>query len=98
MPRRSTVAPEPAALALRGGTLVTMDPLRTVSVADILVDADGRIADLAERNSAAPAQRAIDVRGLVVVPGLIQCHVHLCQTLFRGLAEDQRLLAWLRER
>ena len=24
--------------------------------------------------------------------------MHLCQTLFRGLAEDQRLLAWLRER
>jgi cytosine/adenosine deaminase-related metal-dependent hydrolase len=29
---------------------------------------------------------------------LIQAHIHLCQTLFRGLAEDQRLLAWLRER
>ena len=32
------------------------------------------------------------------MPGLIQSHVHLCQTLFRGLAEDQPLLAWLRER
>jgi cytosine/adenosine deaminase-related metal-dependent hydrolase len=29
---------------------------------------------------------------------LIQAHIHLCQTLFRGLAEDKPLLAWLRER
>ena len=36
--------------------------------------------------------------GMLVVPGLIQAHVHLCQTLFRGLAEDRPLLDWLRER
>jgi 5-methylthioadenosine/S-adenosylhomocysteine deaminase len=34
----------------------------------------------------------------MVLPGLIQGHVHLGQTLFRGLAEERRLLAWLRER
>ena len=32
------------------------------------------------------------------MPGLVQAHVHLCQTLFRGLAETSPLLAWLRER
>src|SRR6185436_20071064 len=46
----------------------------------------------------APAERSIDASGLVVVPGLVQAHIHLCQTLFRGLAEDRPLLAWLRER
>jgi cytosine/adenosine deaminase-related metal-dependent hydrolase len=97
MPRRSTAAAE-AALALRGGTLVTMDPLRTVLVADVLIDADGRIADLADPASRSPARRSIDASGRVVVPGLIQSHLHLCQTLFRGLAEEQPLLAWLRER
>ena len=75
-----------------------MDPLRSVLVADILVDANGRIAALAEPSANIPAQRSIDASGLVVVPGLIQAHVHLCQTLFRGLAEDLSLLAWLRER
>ena len=29
------------------------------------------------------------------MPGLIQAHVHLCQTLFRGLADDLRLEDWL---
>jgi cytosine/adenosine deaminase-related metal-dependent hydrolase len=92
------VASERAELALRGGTVVTMDPLRTLALADILIGADGRIVDLADPAARMPAQRSIDVTGLVVVPGLIQSHVHLCQTLFRGLAEDQRLLGWLRDR
>jgi cytosine/adenosine deaminase-related metal-dependent hydrolase len=75
-----------------------MDPLRSVLVADILVDANGRIAALTDPSANTPVQRSIDASGLVVVPGLIQAHVHLCQTLFRGLAEDLSLLAWLRER
>src|SRR5207244_4139728 len=31
----------------------------------------------------------------LIIPGLIQAHVHLCQTLFRGLADDLRLEDWL---
>jgi cytosine/adenosine deaminase-related metal-dependent hydrolase len=75
-----------------------MDALRTLMVADVLIDASGRICGLSDPAAAAPAERSIDVTGKVVVPGLIQAHVHLCQTLFRGLAEEQRLLEWLRER
>jgi 5-methylthioadenosine/S-adenosylhomocysteine deaminase len=47
---------------------------------------------------AAPQARVVDATGLTVLPGLIQTHVHLCQTLFRGLAEDLPLLPWLRTR
>jgi 5-methylthioadenosine/S-adenosylhomocysteine deaminase len=75
-----------------------MDPQRTVAVADVLIDNLGRIAALAPAANKAPARRSIDASGLVIVPGLIQAHLHLCQTLFRGLAEDKPLLAWLRER
>jgi cytosine/adenosine deaminase-related metal-dependent hydrolase len=75
-----------------------MDALRTLVVADVLVDREGRISALADPPTHAPAERSIDTTGLVIVPGLVQAHLHLCQTLFRGLAEDQRLLAWLRER
>jgi cytosine/adenosine deaminase-related metal-dependent hydrolase len=35
---------------------------------------------------------------LVLIPGFIQTHVHLCQTLFRGLADDLELLDWLQYR
>ncbi len=40
----------------------------------------------------------IDASGCFVLPGLVQTHVHLVQTLFRGLAEDLPLLEWLRRR
>jgi 5-methylthioadenosine/S-adenosylhomocysteine deaminase len=75
-----------------------MDPRRTVRVCDLVVDARGRIDALAEPGAGEPATRSIEASGLVVVPGLVQAHLHLCQTLFRGLAEAMPLLAWLRER
>lgn len=76
-----------------------MDPLRTVVAADIVVDDDGRIAALAEPGALnLLGLPSIDASGQIIVPGLVQAHVHLCQTLFRGLAEDKPLLAWLRER
>jgi 5-methylthioadenosine/S-adenosylhomocysteine deaminase len=76
-----------------------MDPRRTVVAADIVVDTDGRIAALAEpAGDNSPRLPSIDATGLVIVPGLVQAHIHLCQTLFRGLAEDRPLLAWLRDR
>ena len=32
---------------------------------------------------------------LTLIPGFVQTHIHLCQTLFRGLADDLELLDWL---
>ncbi|MGI9146488.1 MAG: amidohydrolase family protein [Chloroflexota bacterium] len=101
MPARFTAAASssPLAFAIRGGTVVTMDALRTVAAADILVDTGGRIAALADPDGDdSPGLPSVDATGLVIVPGLVQAHLHLCQTLFRGLAEDKPLLAWLRER
>jgi 5-methylthioadenosine/S-adenosylhomocysteine deaminase len=96
MPARRTEGAN--ALAIRGGTLVTMDPLRTVGQWDLLVDDEGRISALVEPGANVKARVSIDASGMLVVPGLIQAHVHLCQTLFRGLAEERPLLDWLRER
>ncbi|MBZ0269793.1 amidohydrolase family protein [bacterium] len=65
---------------------------------DVLVRG-GRIeavgGDLAPLATGVPV---LDAKGLTVLPGLVQTHVHLCQTLFRGLAEDLPLLPWLRTR
>ena len=33
-----------------------------------------------------------------LIPGFVQTHVHLCQTLFRGLADDLQLLEWLQKK
>jgi 5-methylthioadenosine/S-adenosylhomocysteine deaminase len=40
----------------------------------------------------------IDATGCAVIPGLVQAHVHLCQVLFRGMADDLPLLDWLKYR
>jgi cytosine/adenosine deaminase-related metal-dependent hydrolase len=85
-------------LAVAGGTVVAMDAARSVGRRDVLVGDDGRIAALLEPGATWQAARTIDAGGRVVTPGLVQAHVHLCQTLFRGLAEDLPLLPWLRER
>jgi len=53
---------------------------------------DGRIGTLS------PTAAGGDLARCVAVPGLVQAHVHLCQTLFRGMAEDRTLLPWLEER
>src|SRR4029450_3704161 len=58
---------------------------------------DGRIAVV----GALPAgryDRVIDAQGSYLLPGFIQTHIHLCQTLFRGSADDMPLLEWLKRR
>ncbi len=58
---------------------------------------DGRIAAVAA-HIADQHDRVVDARGGYVLPGFVQTHVHLCQTLFRGLADDLPLMEWLRRR
>jgi len=58
---------------------------------------DGRIAAIA-RAIDEPHDRVVDARGGYVLPGFVQTHVHLCQTLFRGYADDLPLMDWLRTR
>jgi len=85
-------------LLLRGGTILTLDAAAAVHSDTDLVLENGRIAALG-RNLAAPARaRILDVSGHLILPGLVQGHIHLGQTLFRGLAEGWALLPWLRER
>ena len=87
-------------LLLRGGRVVTMDGSRRIVEADVLVE-NGRIASVGRMGRRADGRSkptTIDCNGLVVLPGLVQAHVHLCQTLFRGLADDLSLEAWLATR
>lgn len=92
------ISHEPSPILLRGGTVLTLDPSATVLRGADLLIVDGRIAELGSIPEPPPGTRALDVSGGIVLPGLIQGHLHLGQTFFRGLAEERRLLAWLRER
>lgn len=57
-----------------------------------------RIAGVGSAPADARPATTIDAAGGLVLPGFVQTHIHLCQTLFRASADDRPLLAWLRER
>ncbi|MCB9260370.1 MAG: amidohydrolase family protein [Ignavibacteriales bacterium] len=56
------------------------------------------ILDLEEYNIENFDGEILNFRNLTLIPGFVQTHVHLCQTLFRGLAEDMELLDWLQQK
>src|SRR5499426_3750897 len=58
---------------------------------------DGVIVAVGE-SLTATHERSIDAHGGYVLPGFVQTHLHLCQTLFRGYADDLPLMDWLRTR
>ena len=61
--------------------------------------ASSRSVPCARRSRAAGGgARVIEARGSYLLPGFIQTHIHLCQTLFRGYADDLALLDWLKTR
>jgi 5-methylthioadenosine/S-adenosylhomocysteine deaminase len=82
-------------ILIKGGTLLTMDDANGVVEGDLLIR-DGRIASLCEADASADV--IIDARGAIVMPGFVQTHIHLCQTLFRGAADDLPLIDWLKKR
>ena len=86
-------------LLVSGGTIVTCDGQNRAFEGDLLVRA-GRIAAIGDgaRRAALRPARVLDARGCAVMPGLVQAHIHLCQVLFRGMADDLPLLDWLKNR
>jgi len=72
-----------------------MDERNAVVAGDLLIR-DGRIASIGEPGLA--ADLVIDAEGCAVLPGFVQTHIHLCQTIFRGAADDLPLLDWLKKR
>jgi 5-methylthioadenosine/S-adenosylhomocysteine deaminase len=82
-------------ILIKGGTLLTMDAGDSIVRRDLLIR-DGRIASLGE--SGQTADVVIDAAGCAVLPGFVQTHLHLCQTIFRGAADDLPLLDWLKKR
>jgi len=85
-----------APLLVRNATILTMNDAFEVIEGDVLIDA-GRIVSLGAVDPP-PLTPVIDADGDYLLPGFVQTHVHLCQTLFRGYADDLALLDWLRTR
>jgi cytosine/adenosine deaminase-related metal-dependent hydrolase len=85
-----------SSLLIRNGLIVTMNDRLDVFDGDVSIR-DG-VIDGVGPDLAGAYDHTIDARGGFVLPGLIQTHIHLCQTLFRGYADDLPLMDWLRKR
>ena len=83
-------------LILRGGTILTIDPQHRVVAGDV-ASVDGVLVHVGgDYTPETRDYQIIDCTGCIVMPGLVQAHVHTCQTLARGRADDMELLDWLR--
>jgi len=82
---------------IRNATIVTMNDRLDIIDGDVRVRA-GRIASIGGNIEASGNERILDAAGGYLLPGFVQTHIHLCQTLFRGSADDMPLLEWLKKR
>ena len=70
---------------MRGGIIVTQDAGRRRISGDVLVE-DGRIVAVGTIDRS--ADEVLDCRGCAVLPGFINLHNHVANTLLRGVADD----------
>ncbi len=91
------------AIWLLDGVFFTQDSQRRVLWNHHLKIEGGRIVEIAAVKPT-PARmkkenaQVVKLSGRWVLPGFVQPHIHLCQTLFRNRADDLELLAWLSKR
>jgi len=84
-----------SSILIKNGTLVTMNPANRIIRGDLLIN-HGRITEIGVFDQSADV--VIDASECAVIPGFVQTHIHLCQTLFRGAADDLALIDWLKKR
>jgi 5-methylthioadenosine/S-adenosylhomocysteine deaminase len=79
---------------LRGAQVITMSPDRPdAESTDILVDED-RIADIGKRLDS-PDAESVDLSGRIIIPGLVNAHLHTWQSGLRFAGADWTLPEYL---
>jgi len=89
-----------ADLLIVGGTVVTMDAAhRLIDDGAVAIRGDSILAvgKRSELSAQYAAQKTLDARGALILPGLINGHAHAAMSLFRGLADDLALDEWLQK-
>jgi len=83
---------------LRDGLVVPVDGTSEPARRDVWIR-DGTIERVGTGLEAPEGEvESVDLEGRAVVPGFVQPHIHLCQTLLRSGADDMALIEWLRRR
>ncbi len=89
-----------ADLIVQGRWVVPVEPLGAVLEHHAIVVVEGRIAAIMPQDTVGRHYRSAalrDLRGHVLLPGLVNAHTHAAMNLLRGFADDQPLQRWLQE-
>ncbi len=81
--------------------ILTQNARRDQIAGFLKIDPEGRIEAIGPARKTprkTKSHRFLDAAGSILTPGFVQCHVHLCQTLFRNSADDLELMDWLGKR
>ena len=86
-------------ILVRRGSILTMNDALDIVEGDVAIEGQRIVAVGPEASRVRERfDVELDASGAVVMPGMVQTHLHLCQTVFRGLADDLTLLDWLQAR
>src|SRR5260221_10574740 len=87
--------PRAVDLVVRHGTVVTVDATRRVIPDGAVAVEGGRIVGVgtaADIDASYHGREVVDASGGLVIPGLINAHGHAPLVIFRGEADDLRLM------
>jgi 5-methylthioadenosine/S-adenosylhomocysteine deaminase len=83
-------------ILITNGTILTMDAQNRVIKNGTLGIQGDMISHIGKGdNKGFQADKSIDAKGGLILPGLINGHTHAAMSLFRGLADDLPLMDWL---
>src|SRR6266436_8855727 len=88
-------------MLFKNATIITMNATRDIIRDGAIAIKGNRIVSVDKTAALLPMygdDEVIDVQGRLILPGLVDTHVHLAQALIRGCADDMALIQWLCER
>lgn len=88
-------------IMISGAAVLTMEQ-GSALIPDGEIIIEGQyITHVGPAGSVSPEQnfdRVIDARGMLAMPGFVNCHTHASMTLLRGYADDLTLMEWLQKK
>ncbi len=83
-------------IIIKNGMILTMDGKTSVLTKGLVCIAGDTISKVcSDGENTFQADKIIDAKGGLILPGLVNSHTHAAMSLFRGLADDLPLMEWL---
>src|SRR3990170_3260411 len=87
-------------ILIKNGIVITMDPRRRIIKNGAVAIENDRIVDIGKSDALKgfQAEKVFDATDRIIMPGLVDAHIHNVQTLARALGDEVDLIAWCYDR